>query len=122
MKMDKVRKVTREYRASQWAETVKECRNSGQTIRDWCIDNDVSEKSFYYWQRKFREQACQVLEQNTSRTSLALPLFAEVSLEKEEKPKSSAATIRVGEMTAEIHNGADPATIETVIRTLKTLC
>ena len=117
--MDRVRNVTREYRASQWAGHIKECRNSGQTIRSWCAEHGVNEKSFYYWQRRFREGACLALEHSEA---AKLPAFAEISMGKAEEAKSSAATIRVGEITAEIHNQADPGTIETVLRTLKTLC
>jgi transposase-like protein len=121
MAMDKIRKVTREYRASQWAECIKECRSSGMTIRDWCDENGVSEKSFYYWQRKFRNEACQLLEQN-SKSALALPSFAEIDMSQPVKSETLAVTIRIGEITADIHNGADPATVESVIRTLKTVC
>ena len=117
--MDTVRRVTREYRASQWEEIVKTCRNSGQTIRDWCEDNGVNEKSFYYWQRKFREQACQVITQN-----IPAPLtpFAEINMTQPVKAETIAVTIKIGETTAEIHNGADTETVEFVIRTLKLLC
>ena len=117
--MDRVRKLTREYRASRWAEAIKECRNSGQTIRAWCEENHVSEKSFYYWQRKFREEACQALEQ-TPKPSL--PAFAEVNISQSVNSDTIAATLLVGEMTVRIHNGADTETVEAVIRTLKTLC
>jgi len=48
--------------------------------------------------------------------------FAEVNIDKAEPVKGFAASIRIGDVTAEIHNGAEADTVETVIRTLKTLC
>ena len=44
------------YRAQQWAMVVQECRSSGLTNREYCRQRGISEKSFYYWLRKFRGQ------------------------------------------------------------------
>ena len=48
--------VRDEYRAQQWAMLIQECKASGMSNKEFCIQRGVSEKSFYYWQRKFREQ------------------------------------------------------------------
>lgn len=48
--------VRGEYRAQQWAMVVQECRSSGLTNREYCRQRGISEKSFYYWLRKFRGQ------------------------------------------------------------------
>ena len=48
--------VRDEYRAQQWAMVVQECRSSGMTNREYCRQRGISEKSFYYWLRKFRGQ------------------------------------------------------------------
>ena len=52
--------VRDEYRAQQWAVLIQECKSSGMTNKDFCIQRGISEKSFYYWQRKFREQFVEV--------------------------------------------------------------
>jgi transposase-like protein len=132
--MDRIRKITREYRASQWSELIKECRNSGQTIRAWCEANGVGEKSFYYWQRKFRSEACQVLDRQLTKSSSqaiitsTLPSFAEIQI-TQPKPEpisygseSIAVTVCINGITAQIHNGASEPTVETVIRTLREQC
>ena len=48
--------VRDEYRQIQWAAVIQECKASGLTKKEYCIRHGLSEKSFYYWQRKFREQ------------------------------------------------------------------
>ena len=48
--------VRDEYRAQRWAMLIQECKASGMSNKEFCIQRGVSEKSFYYWQRKFREQ------------------------------------------------------------------
>ena len=120
--MDRVRSLTREYRASQWAEIVRTRQSSGKSIRVWCEENGVTEKSFYYWQRKFREEVCNIIEQNTA-PILSLPSYAEINMPSPVKSESiTAVIIRIGEATAEIHSDATPETIENVIRALKLIC
>ena len=46
--------VRDEYRAQQWAMLIQECKVSGLSNKEFCIQRGVSEKSFYYWQKKLR--------------------------------------------------------------------
>ena len=48
--------VRDEYRAQTWAMLIQECNNSGLTKREFCRQRGISEKSYYYWLRKFRSQ------------------------------------------------------------------
>ena len=48
--------VRDEYRAQSWAMLIQECKASGMSNKAFCELKGVSEKSYYYWQRKFREQ------------------------------------------------------------------
>ena len=45
-----------EYRQTQWAAVIQECKVSGLTNKEYCIQHRLSEKSFYYWQKKLRTQ------------------------------------------------------------------
>ena len=54
--MANVLAIRDEYRAQTWAILLQECRASGMTNKDFCAQRGVSEKSFYYWQRKLRAQ------------------------------------------------------------------
>ena len=35
---------------------IQECNNSGLSNREFCRQRGIAEKSFYYWQRKLRQQ------------------------------------------------------------------
>ena len=48
--------VRDKYRAQTWAMLIQECNNSGLTKREFCQQRGISEKSYYYWLRKFRSQ------------------------------------------------------------------
>ena len=52
--MTDVLDVRDEYRAQQWAVVIQECNASGLSNREFCRQRGISEKSFYYWQRKMR--------------------------------------------------------------------
>ncbi len=55
--MGDVLAVRDEYRTQQWTMLIRECQSSGLSNREFCRQRGVSEKSFYYWLRKLREQA-----------------------------------------------------------------
>lgn len=59
-------KITHEMRLMQWTPIVRECRESGMTVKTWCLQNNVNEKQFYYWQRRVREEAFDTLKKAES--------------------------------------------------------
>ena len=56
-----IKKVSKNYRMSQWAPKIKECKESDLTVTRFCEKNGLSENSYFYWQRKLRETACEAL-------------------------------------------------------------
>lgn len=54
--MGDVLKIRDKYRQVQWAAAIQECRASGLTNKEYCIQHGLSEKSFYCWQKKLRTQ------------------------------------------------------------------
>ena len=39
-------------------ELVMQCRKSGLSDRQWCLDNDIVPSTFYYWVSRLRQHAC----------------------------------------------------------------
>ena len=52
-------KTTHQVRLQQWAEIIQAQLGSGQSKRDWCRENNVPEKQFFYWQRRVRKEICE---------------------------------------------------------------
>lgn len=48
-------KITHKVRREQWLSIVNECLSSGMSKTAWCREHGISDKSFFYWQRKLRE-------------------------------------------------------------------
>ena len=94
---------------AQWVQIVSQRRDSGLSVRQWCQEHGVNISPYYKWQRKVYAmvQAQQEIQ------------FAEVTPEQHIRPDGIAATVRIAEAEADIHNGADAATVETVLRILK---
>ena len=49
-------KTTHEVRLIQWQEIIQAQLASGQNKREWCRGNGISEKQFFYWQRRVRKE------------------------------------------------------------------
>ena len=60
--MSDVLEVRDVYRAETWATLIQECNSSGLTKREFCLQRGISEKSYYYWLRKLRNQAAKSAE------------------------------------------------------------
>ena len=43
-----------------WLKLITQCRTSGLTDRQWCIENGISVSIFYYHVRVLRKKACEV--------------------------------------------------------------
>ena len=92
-----------------WAGRISACRNSGQNVKTWCRENGVCEQTYYKWQRRLYEMAQAQQEVH----------FAEVTPSQPVRTGSVAVTVRIAGAEAYIHSGADAATVETVLRFLK---
>ncbi len=50
-------------------EIVMQCRKSGLSDRQWCLDNGIVPSIFYYWVRKLRQRACYELPETECHSS-----------------------------------------------------
>ena len=65
------RKITKEYRLSQWAEIIQARNESSKSIKEFCENNGIRKHAFFYWQRKLRQEACKELAVTDNTTSVA---------------------------------------------------
>ena len=104
--------MSRQERLENWTARIMACRSSGMTVRAWCQENGLSEKTYYYWQRRL----FQTLSEQQAAHETA---FAEVTPPRLVCSGNVAVTVRISGAEADIHSGADAATVETVLRILK---
>lgn len=55
---------THDVRSTRWKNVIYNCqqRPSGQSVKQWLKENDILEQSYYYWQRKFRNEAYDLMD------------------------------------------------------------
>ena len=104
-----LRTINQQNKLALWAERISECRNSGMAVKVWCRENGVCEQTYYKWQRRLFEMAQAQQEVQ----------FAEVTPIQPARCGNVAVTVRIAGAEADIHSGADTATVETVLRILK---
>ena len=101
--------INQQNKLALWAGRISECRSSGQNVKDWCKENGICEQTYYRWQKRLFEMA---------KAQQEVP-FAEVTPIQPARCGNVAVTVRLAGVEADIHNGADAATVETVLRILK---
>ena len=75
------RELTTEYRLRHWSGVMQKRKGSGLSIRSYCARSGIHENTYYYWQKKLRELACNELSKEQCVPPKALScVFAEVNL------------------------------------------
>lgn len=117
-------------RLMEWAALVKECRDSGIHVTDWCKKKGIKTNQFYKWQRKVFDalmaQREVQFQENTSTVQFAeFPPPADeqdvlqlpsASSPPVEPPKAIVATLRMGGTEVDVYAGADASVIEALCR------
>ena len=110
-------KITHEVRTQEWFGIIQACNASGQTKRQWCAENGVSERKFFYWQKKIREQLYNEVKKETAmvpvpcaETTQLAPAFAEIPTTKAPVGTDGSfqadAVITVGGVSIQLSNTA----------------
>lgn len=92
-----------------WTQRITDCKSSGKLTSEWCAENGINVKTYYYWHNKIRKM---VEQQNTS--------FYEIPRAQMEERIKPAATIHIADMKADIYPGADSETIRAICTVFRT--
>lgn len=106
-----VKKVSEEVRLQQWMGIIKECRESGDTVTKWCKEHNISEASYYYYLKKIREKACEMLP--VEATTPFVPIAV-----KNEPTSTANIVFRKGDISIEVSNSLTEELLTTIIRSL----
>ena len=95
-------------RSEQWRERIAAFEASGNTVRQFCKENDIAEHSFYSWRRRLRQNG---------------PVrFALVERSKGHEPSAAETSMELVFPTGErlrIGSGVDVGTLRTVVLALR---
>lgn len=62
--MNEIASVKNEVKLAQWAEMVRQRNESGLTVTDWCKQNGINLKTYYYRLKRIRQVVCNEIEQH----------------------------------------------------------
>ena len=121
---------------------IMECRQSGLTDHQWCMEHDIKPGTFYNWVKRLRQKGCVDFPESTGRSYRApesqevvrvdfhdtAPLPVEqpfnvisVSTERNNLPVAEPMKLSVGSFHLTIPNGTDPQLLAQTLRIVKEL-
>ena len=112
--MDDIAIEKNRVKYAEWNAMVEACQSSGLTVRNWCQENFISYKTYYYRLRKLRE--IYLAEHNEKPVVEIAPL----PVVPQQPTVSSNITIHIDGMSIDIPDGSSEATITSLLRAVKT--
>lgn len=100
-----------------WRERVRECRNSGLRIYEWCKQNGLNDKTYYKWQREIWDRENEKREIGLSKQEEIQ--FSEVqNIYLEPEKDKAGVTIEKSGWKIELQNDANPELVTRIIQTV----
>ena len=98
-----------------WRERVRECKTSGMTVAGWCEKNNITKKTYYYWQKQVWDHAINTM--NPGQPGLPSPVqFAEISVPTNVTSGGNPdIVLHQGGWTVEIRNSVDPMLLHRIL-------
>ncbi len=111
----------------QWLELITQCRASGLTDRQWCIQNGIPVSTFYYHIRALRKKACEIPV--AADTAVQKQEVVQIPLWKTEQDPAETAPLSMPSICLqmqgvriEIHEQAGAEVIRNTLLALRQLC
>ena len=138
-----VQTVKRMIQIQEWAAQISAWKQSGQTIKQWCAENGMDRKTFYYHRKRVREEMLEAYE-SANAVQLARPDHVHLPAEQSvpdfaganiyppremsafvslPMPQGTGAAIsfRLGDFVVDIQNDADGILVEQVLKVVSRL-
>lgn len=108
--MEDVLAIRDEYRLQEWSQIIQAGQNSGLSKQEFCRQNGISERQYYYWLKKLRET---VVETASPRL---------VHLEALVPQSEGILRIQIGQADLRLPVNTDAEAVAAILRALQQLC
>lgn len=118
--------LTHNVRRANWLYIINHCQERPANIitRQWLKDNNIKEKSYYYWQRKFRKESYDQMQllavteepAEISFVEFAAPISKKAASTQDSLNSTTTAVIRHGAITLEISNDISEAVLSLLLK------
>ena len=112
-----IQSTTKQQHLLEWSQRVAECRSSGLSVSHWCAEHDINPKTYYSWQKKV---FAAMIEQQKFQMTGSEIRFAELTppAPKPAQDRALVASVRMGEASLDVYDGASPELINALCRAL----
>ena len=109
--MDRIESISLEILHKAWREMYESYLSSGKTVIEWCAENGISKKTFYYRLRQIRKDVIETVESHDIVPITAVP----------EQQKNTDASIKIhgSGISIELPVGISPEVLIAAIRGLR---
>ncbi len=104
-----LKELKHEQHLQKWIPIINNCVNSGLSKQEWCKQNGINIKSYFYWQKRIFDVAVD--------TSVELPSPTE-KLAKTTADKGVIATVSINGISLNLLSGIDSETVTAIVRGL----
>lgn len=109
-----------------WLNLITQCRSSGLTDRQWCIENGIPVSTFYYHVRALRKKACEVPEAVDAAAQkqevVQIPLWEREQHSDTVAFHTPSICLEMQGIRIEIHEQAGADVIRNTLLALRQLC
>ena len=77
--MDKIGTIKKELKHRKWQEMYESYLSSGKNVTEWCAENGISKKTFYYRFRQIRNEVIETVEYHDIVPITAVPEQHEIT-------------------------------------------
>ncbi len=108
--MNEIARIKKEVKLAQWAEMVKIRNESGLTVTDWCKQNSINLKTYYYRLKRLRQAVCNEIEQHDIVPVKPIP---------ETEPISEKIELSVGDVKISLPDDFNESTLKRLLGVLR---
>lgn len=120
--------ITHEVRLAHWKSIIEEClaRPEGQSAKQWLAEGEIPEKTYYYWQRRVRQETYALIKGTDAPAARISPIaqpvaFAEIPFVPEQNSAQVFApdvVIRKGQTVLEMSNSVSDHLLEKLMEVI----
>ena len=107
-------KITREIRMKHWMQIIAQRQQSGLTVKEFCAQQDIPIKQYYYWQHKIRIHFAG--EHPLATTENPTPTWVPLS---SATPVPDSITVRYGAFSLEITEHTSESLLQKTLQLLQ---
>ena len=108
--MNEITRIKKEIKLAEWSEMVRRKNESGLTVSEWCRQNGVNQKTYYYRLKRIRQAVCNELEKHD---------IVPVEPFKDIRQESEKIEISVGDVKITLPENFNEETLRRLLGVLK---